>query len=214
MAVIAPTITVTSDEAYKQKVVQLHEFAERVHIDITDDKFTPHPLVTEAQAWWPTEWQVDMHMMVKEPSKHLDAVIKIHPSLVIFHAEVEEDLAPVIKKLHNSGIKAGVALLKPTYPATASKYIETVDHVMIFSGDLGYQGGKASLLQLEKVHLVKAINGAVEIGWDGGANVDNVFSMASAGVDVINVGGAIERASDPVAMYKLLVETANKHGVV
>ena len=210
MAIISPTVLVEDAESYKQKVVQLHEFAERVQIDITDGQFAPTVTIDESQVWWPTEWQTDLHMMVKEPSKHLDTLIKLRPHLVIFHAEVEEDLLPAFKKLRDNDIKAGVALLKPTYPASVSQYIEQVDHVMIFSGDLGRQGGKASLLQLEKVHLIKNINGGVEIGWDGGANLDNVFSMASAGVDVINIGGAIE----PATMYKLLVEAANKHGVV
>ncbi|GHU09342.1 hypothetical protein FACS189431_7250 [Alphaproteobacteria bacterium] len=214
MAIIAPTILVENPEAYKEKVVQLHEFAERVQIDITDGEFAPSNTISETQVWWPTEWQADLHMMVKEPSQHLDALIKIHPNLVIFHVEVEEDLLPTLKKLKDNDIQTGVALLRPTFPASASQYIEVVDHVMIFSGDLGHQGGKASLLQLEKVHLIKAINQEVEIGWDGGANLDNVFNIASAGVDVINVGGAIERASDPAAMYNTLLETANKHGVV
>jgi ribulose-phosphate 3-epimerase len=214
VAVIAPTILVEDVESYKAKVVQLHEFAERVQVDITDGEFATANTIDESQVWWPTEWQTDLHMMVKEPSKHIDTLIKLSPNLVIFHAEVEEDLLPTIKKLKNAGIGAGVALLKPTFPASVSKYIKAADHVMIFSGDLGHQGGKASLLQLEKVHLIKNINPDTEIGWDGGANLDNVFNMASAGVDVINVGGAIERASDPAAMYRSLVETANKHGVV
>ncbi|MDR0591217.1 MAG: hypothetical protein LBG75_01500 [Candidatus Nomurabacteria bacterium] len=214
MAVIAPTILVESAEAYKEKVVRLHEFAERVQVDIADGEFAPVKTIDESQVWWPTEWQTDVHMMVKEPSKHIDALLKIKPSLVIFHAEVEEDLLPTIKKLQDGGIKAGIAILKPTFPANYSNYIEQVDHVMIFSGDLGHQGGHASLLQLEKVHLIRNINQAVEIGWDGGARIDNVFNIASAGVDVINIGSAIDGASDPAAVYKALVETANKRGVV
>jgi ribulose-phosphate 3-epimerase len=58
---------------------------------------------------------------------------------------------------------------------------------------------------LAKVGKVKAINPNVEIGWDGGANVDNVRLLADGGIDVINVGGAIQRSEDPEEAYATLI---------
>ena len=83
--------------------------------------------------------------------------------------------------------------------------IESADHVLIFSGDLGHFGGHADLAMLRKVADVKAIHPGVEIGWDGGANADNVAELAAGGIDVINVGGAIQRADDPQSAYDTLV---------
>ena len=56
---------------------------------------------------------------------------------------------------------------------------------MIFSGELGRFGGTASLMQLEKIRLIKAINPSVEIGWDGGVAVDNAYSLVQGGVNVL-----------------------------
>ena len=136
------------------------------------------------------------------------------PATVIFHAETGEDLTPVIAKLKQAGIKAGIALLKPTVPSTVQPYIESADHVLVFSGDLGHYGGTASLMQLEKVRLIRTIHPEVEVGWDGGANAENAFSLAQGGVDVINCGGAINKAADPAGAYKQLVDEINKHAVI
>ncbi len=54
-----------------------------------------------------------------------------------------------------------------------------------FSGDLGHYGGKASLMQLEKVRLIRSIHPEVEIGWDGGASMENILSLAQGGMSVI-----------------------------
>ena len=134
--------------------------------------------------------------------------------MVIFHAEASEDLLPHFAALKQAGIKAGVALLKTTVPATVQAYITEADHVLIFSGDLGKHGGIASMMQLEKVRLVKKIKPHVEIGWDGGVTVANAYTLTQGGVEVLNVGGEIANSENPVDTYNRLVKEINKHGVI
>ncbi|HEU4830956.1 MAG TPA: hypothetical protein VFS65_02160, partial [Candidatus Saccharimonadales bacterium] len=92
--------------------------------------------------------------------------------------------------------------------------IKAADHVMVFSGDLGHYGGTASLMQLEKVRLIKAINLEVEVGWDGGVSVENAFTLTQGGVDVLNTGGALAKTNDPASVYATLVQEINKQGVI
>ncbi|QQS22192.1 hypothetical protein IPM09_01455 [Candidatus Saccharibacteria bacterium] len=214
MPVIVPAILCETEDDYKATVERLHSFAQRVHIDLTDGEFAPTFTVGVNQIWWPQEWTVDVHAMVARPSQYVDALIQLKPATVIFHAEASEDLTPILAKLKQVGIKAGVALLKPTVPSIVQPYIEAADHVLVFSGDLGHYGGTASLMQLEKVRLIRNIHPEVEVGWDGGANAENAFSLAQGGVDVINCGGAINKAQDPAVAYKQLVDEINKHAVI
>lgn len=214
MSVIAPSIMAETAEDYKAAVERIHPFAQRVHIDISDGEFAPTFLLGEAQIWWPKEWTVDLHAMVARPAEHLQALIALKPNLITFHVETGIDLLPIIGQIKQAGIKAGIALLKPTVPSTVSAMIQAADHVMIFSGDLGHYGGSASLMQLEKVRLVKAINPNVEIGWDGGVSPDNAYTLTQGGVDVLNTGGAIAKATDPGLAYATLVKEINKHGVI
>ena len=134
--------------------------------------------------------------------------------MIIIHAEATGDVKTALMQIRQAGIMAGLALLKPTVPRTVEELIKIADHVMIFSGELGRFGGTASLMQLEKIRLVKAINPSVEIGWDGGVSIDNAYSLVQGGVNVLNVGGVIQKSSDPRTIFSRLQQEINKTSVL
>lgn len=211
---IVPTITTDNKQDYRAQVERINVFTRRVQIDVTDGVFAPSQLLDITNIWWPKNWEADLHLMVARPSDHLDTVLKLSPSLCILHAEASEDLLPTFEILKNAGIKTGVALLPSTYPGNVKPYIDAADHVLIFAGQLGFQGGQADLMQMEKIPLVRNMKPDVEIGWDGGANITNVRALAHADLDVINVGSAISTASDPGVVFQELVAEIDKNGVV
>lgn len=214
-AAIVPTATVSTSEDYKATLERIHQFgATHIHVDISDGVFAPVELLGADKIWWPQGWTVDVHAMVSQPSLYYQQLIALKPSLITFHAEVNEDLLPIMQQIKQVGIKAGIALLKPTVPSDVAPLIEASDHVMIFSGELGKYGGTASMMQLEKVRLIKNINASVEIGWDGGVSIENAFSLSQGGVDTLNTGGAIHNATDPKVAYEALVNEVNKQGVL
>lgn len=213
-SVIAPSITVETDVQYKESVDRILPFGQRVHIDISDGEFAPVFLVGPEKLWWPREWTIDIHAMVMHPDDYVDKLISLKPNLITFHAETGVDLIPIMQKIKKFGIKAGIALLKPTVPSTIAAAIKEADHVLVFSGDLGHYGGVASLMQLEKIRLIKNINPNVEIGWDGGISVDNAFTLSQGGVNVLNIGGTLAKADDPASVYATLVKEINKQGVI
>lgn len=214
MSEIAPAVLAENADLYKEKLQRIHEFAKRIHIDISDGEFAPTFTVTEDKLWWAQGWVVDIHAMVARPSEHVRKLVDLKPNLIIFHAEVAEDLLPTFQYIQQNGVKAGIALQRSTVPETVRPLIEAADHVMIFSGDLGNYGGTASLMQLEKVRLIKSIKQDSEIGWDGGVTVDNAFSLSQGGVDVLNVGATIAKSNDPNTTYAALVNEINKKGVI
>lgn len=213
-AVIAPALLAENAEQYKEQVDRITGFAERVHIDITDGEFAPSVTVGIHELWAPQGWQIDIHAMVKNVAEWVPKLIALRPHMIILHAEAEGDVAAVMTQIKQAGIKVGLALLKPTVPRTVEALIKQADHVLIFSGNLGHFGGSASMMQLEKVRLVKAINPAVDIGWDGGVTVDNAYSLVQGGVNVLNVGGAIHKAGDPRATFAKLQQEIAKTGVL
>lgn len=211
---ITPTILTDSSEEYQAAVVAINNFASHVQIDITDGEFAPTRTIDLDHLFWPDSWRVDIHMMVKNPSRYVDKLILMKPDLVIFHAEVDEDLKPTFDKMRQAGIRIGLALLRQTVPEHKTELITLADHVLIFAGDLGRMGGQANLLQIQKVRLIRAINPSVEIGWDGGANIDNLAMLIQSGINVVNVGSAISLAADPAEAYKAMVELANRDGMI
>lgn len=213
-SVIAPAILAENAQQYKDQVDRITGFAERVHIDLTDGEFAPTFTVSIPELWAPEGWTIDIHAMVNKLDEYVPKLIALRPHLIIIHAEAEGDVLGALKEIKRSGIMAGLALLRPTVPQTVEELIKEAEHVLIFSGELGKFGGTASLMQLEKIRLVKMINPNVEIGWDGGVMVDNAYSLVQGGVNVLNVGGTIQKATDPPAMFAKLQQEISKTGVL
>lgn len=204
MSVICPTIIAHTPDEFARQSQNITPFAERVQIDITDGDFASPATINLNQVYYPDNWTVDLHLMLREPAKWIEAVVSLDPNLVIIHAEADGDLAGVMGHLRKFGIKVGVALLPETPVDSVKELILAADHVLVFAGSLGQQGGVADLSQLNKVPQIKNINPDIEIGWDGGANLDNIQQIATGGVDLINVGSAIQAANDPTKAYQKL----------
>ncbi|MBR3256976.1 hypothetical protein IKG02_01650 [Candidatus Saccharibacteria bacterium] len=215
MAEIVPAILTADKNAYRKQYELYSSFAKRIQLDICDGIFTQTQTMDVSNAWREANWaKLDLHMMVMDPSNYLPIIPKIAPSLVIFHAETNENLLPIFRQLKQLNIRTGVAILKQTYPGKISAYLKEVDHCLIFAGSLGQQGGKADMLQIEKVPIIRAINPNLEIGWDGGANMSNVRALAHSDIDIINVGSALSKSPDPKKTFTELSEEIEKRGVV
>lgn len=208
---ICPTIDAEDLVTYRKQVERIVSFAHRVHIDLGDGSFTPNKLVPIDEVWWPGGMRADLHVMYMRPFEHLASLIALGPQLIVVHAEADGDFMGFVKQVHEHGIEAGVALLQQTPVDTIMPALERIDHVLIFSGNLGHQGGsQADLKLLDKVKAVKEAYPNIEISWDGGVNEQNIEQIVAAGVKVVNVGGFLQDADDPFRAYELL---KGAHGV-
>ena len=149
--------------------------------------------------------QADLHVMFKDPTAHLESIIPLNPRLVIVQSDAEGDLAAFAGALHQAGIQFGIALMPTSKVSSLRPLLAALDHVLIFSGNLGHFGGQADLGLLEKVTEIKELNEKLTIGWDGGINDENVGKLVAGGVDVLNVGGFIQRSEDAHRAYDALV---------
>lgn len=218
MAIICPTIMPTSDspEAFTEMMQKLGVLAPRLQIDLMDGQFAPHHNTIPDHVWWPEGKKADIHLMYLHPEEAVRELLLKRPHMIIIHAEAHGDLPEVMREIQEAGVKAGVALLRTTSPDDAQELIEIADHVLIFGGELGGDG-VAELAALDKVSQIRKIkdnlfddeDARIEIGWDGGANKDNVVLLAGSGIDVINVGGALRHAEDVAGMYHKLVALAD-----
>lgn len=204
MSVVVPALLAGNKEELVQLETRVQPFVKRVHVDLMDGEFTTRTGIAPQDLVWPEGWEVDLHVMYKQPQAQLGVLTKLKPSLIIVHAEAEGNLLEIIQAVQAAGIKAGVSLMRSTVPADINDIILAADHALIFSGNLGEYGGTANMLQLEKVRLIRAIKPDIEIGWDGGANVTNAYTLSLGGVDVVNVGSALASATNPAEVYRRL----------
>lgn len=201
---ICPTVTTDNPATYRLQIEQTLGYAHRLHIDLSDGIFTNNKLIDIDEVWWPGGVLADLHVMYADPFEHTAAMVALRPQLIIVHAEADGDFEAFAHELHRHGIQTGVALLPNTPASALVGALDLIDHVLVFSGNLGHFGGQANLALLDKVREVKRLKPTLEVGWDGGVNDQNARELAEAGVEVLNVGGFLHGAQDPTAAYDLL----------
>ncbi len=204
MAVICPAVLATNPKSYNKQLVEVATFADRLHLDVMDGQFAPTRSPELGDVVLPTDKVIDFHVMYEDPLEILDELIACKPHLVIVHAEAQGSFATIAQKLHDHGIKAGVALLAKTPIDTIQPALELIDHVLVFSGELGKFGGEADLKLADKAEWCKEMKPGIEVGWDGGVDDINARELVEAGVDVLNVGGFIQKAKNPKESYQRL----------
>ncbi|HZM63654.1 MAG TPA: hypothetical protein VFB59_00820 [Candidatus Saccharimonadales bacterium] len=201
---VCPTITARSAHEYREQMERVAPFATRVHIDVADGVFTPVKLAPLKDVWWPHGVHADLHVMFQKPFDYIKEYIRLAPKMVVIHAEAEGQFMPFAKAMHDHHIKVGVALKPHTQVEAIEGALDVVDHVLIFSGNLGHFGGQANTHLLTKVLLLRKLKPGLEVGWDGGINNQNANVLAAGGVNVLNVGGFIHHAHDPRNAYETL----------
>jgi ribulose-phosphate 3-epimerase len=210
--VICPAILAGDKEAYRKQIKNVAHTAHRIQIDLTDGIFASHKTIGPEDAWWPVGFKADFHLMFNDPMPAIRTILRHKPHTVIIHAEAEGSFRQVVESCRHHGVRVGVALLPKTSPHTIFSALEHINHVLIFSGDLGRFGGQADLRLLDKVQELKQRKPELEIGWDGGVNAQNVAQLVFGGVDVLNVGGYIQGSDDPERAFHALERIAEETG--
>ncbi len=212
MPIICPSILADSKEKYHQQMEKVAHFAQRIQIDLTDGEFAASTTVKPDEAWWPVGVKADFHLMYRRPDEAIETILEHKPNMIIVQAEADGNFMSFAEICHRHGVKIGVALLQSTSAESIQESLSKIDHVLIFSGDLGNYGGHANFDLLGKVQVLKQHNPELEIGWDGGVNDQNISHLATGGVDVFNVGGFIQDSPDPEHAYKILERIADETG--
>jgi ribulose-phosphate 3-epimerase len=197
MAVVCPAILADSPQNYRSQMDKVGHFAERIQIDLTDGEFASSRTVGPEDAWWPVGVMADFHLMYRRPDRAIQTILQHQPHMIIVHAEADGQFASFAQTCHQHGVKIGVAVLPKTPIESILEALHAIDHVLIFSGDLGHFGGHANLDMLSRVHLIKQHRPDMEVGWDGGINEQNISRLATGGVDVLNVGGKKQKNTHP-----------------
>ena len=206
MSVICPTVTAFNATEYSEQLKRIAPFAKRVHIDLMDGQFAPSRSPSFNEIRMPHDLEVDIHLMYQEPMAVLEQLIRMRPHMVVIHNEASVHHMHFTAELHKHGINVGLAILQETPIEWAYQIMHSFDHVLVFSGHLGYHGGQADLGLLDKVRKIQEHHPDAEIGWDGGINADNARQLIQAGVEVLNVGGFIQKSDNPSAAYATLIE--------
>ena len=181
---------------------QVHEIEEAgapyLHLDVMDGAFVPSisfgmPVLKSLRKV--TNMTFDVHMMVQDPQRYVEALAKSGADMMTIHAEACHCIADTIQKIHDHNMKCGIAINPDTPISAVESYLQDADMILVMSVQPGFGGQKlipATLDKITALHRLRQENGwkyLIEV--DGGVNADTLESVARTGVDIAVAGTAV-----------------------
>jgi ribulose-phosphate 3-epimerase len=177
--------------------------ADMLHLDIMDGHFVPNmtigPAIVESIRKI-TSLPLDVHLMIEEPDKYLEDFIKAGADYLTVHYEASVHIHRTVQYIKERGVKAGVSL-NPATPVWSLEHIlPDMDFALLMSVNPGFGGQEFIPETINKIKTLKRLLGEKSlpalIEVDGGINLKNVASVASAGADILVMGSAFFHSGD------------------
>ncbi|GAB4332982.1 MAG: ribulose-phosphate 3-epimerase [Phototrophicales bacterium] len=204
---IAPSILAADFTQLGEQVRQVTELGvSYIHIDVMDGRFVPNitmgPLVVEAVRRV-TELPLDVHLMIVEPDRHIEAFAQAGADIITVHLEADANLHRTLHRIRELGCKAGVAINPHTPSHALQTIIHYVDLVNVMTVNPGFGGQKFIPGMMSKVAEIRAMigdaNRAIDLEVDGGINPQTAMTAAQAGANILVVGSAIFQHPDGIS---------------
>ena len=202
---IAPSI-LSADFARLADAVATVEAAgaDQIHVDVMDGHFVPNitigPPVVAALSRV-TRLPLDVHLMITDPDRYLEAFASAGASIITVHTEAVTHLHRTLSRIRQLGARAGVAI----NPATPLDHVQEVagdfDVLLIMSVNPGFGGQSFIPRSVAKVAAAKAMlaaaGSAADIEVDGGVDLTNAATLAGAGATMLVAGASIFGTANP-----------------
>ncbi|MGC8864376.1 MAG: ribulose-phosphate 3-epimerase [Bacteroidales bacterium] len=212
MPLIAPSILTTDFTRLGETIELLNQSeADWIHLDIMDGRFVPNitfgfPVIRSIRP--KTRKPLDVHLMIVEPEKYLEAFRDAGADLLSVHAEACVHLHRTIYAIKQLGMQAGVVLNPHSPLALIENVLNDVDFVLLMSVNPGFGGQRFIAHTFQKIKKLKLMlqeagsQALIEI--DGGVNFDNAGPLIEAGADVLVAGNTIFAHDAPIEAIRML----------
>lgn len=189
--------------------------ADLVHVDVMDGHFVPNitigpPVVRAVKR--ATSLPLDVHLMISDPDRYLEAFVDAGASMLSVHVEVLPHLHRTLGAIKALGAKAGV-VLNPSTPVSAiGEVAADVDYVLVMSVNPGFGGQSFIPASVDKIRRVRALLDSVgnvaPVEVDGGVDLRTIASVVKAGASILVAGQAVFGGGDAAGAVRALREAA------
>ena len=205
MKIIAPSM-LSSDFGRLIDEIELinKSNADWFHLDVMDGVFVPNitfgsPVLDIFKNY--AKKPLDIHLMIVNPENYIDKFSSYNPDIITIHMEAVKDISPVLKKIKNLNIKAGLAINPDTPIKHLEPYINEIDMVCLMGVFPGFSGqkfiNKTNSRLIDLKNLIESKKSKVLIQIDGGVDLSNVKELSRLGADILVSGSCIFKSKNP-----------------
>lgn len=186
-----------------------------IHFDVMDGVFVPNISygipVLEQVSKVSRFMELDVHLMITDPLKYIDAFDKAGADLITFHLESASDPTETIKALEKSDCAYGIAI-KPNTPAEAVfPYInDSLTMILVMTVEPGF-GGQKFMDMSEKIRKIRAYAdsiGCYELNIEVDGGIDDITApiVKKAGANFLVSGSYLFKSDDIADAVRKLKE--------
>lgn len=170
-----------------------------IHIDVMDGHFVPNitigPAVTAAIRRV-TALPLDVHLMIEEPDRYLEAFAEAGADSLTVHLETLPHLHRTLQRIRELGARAGVAINPATPVEAVADVLSQIDLLLVMTVNPGFGGQRyieGSELRVARARQMLEAAGAthVDLQVDGGIDPTTIGPVVRAGADVVVAGSAV-----------------------
>jgi ribulose-phosphate 3-epimerase len=179
-----------------------------IHVDVMDGRFVPNltigPVVVEAVRR-ATKKPLDVHLMIVEPERLVEAFAEAGADHLLVHAEPSATihLHRTLGQIRDLGKMAGVVLNPATPIAQIEHVVDLCDIVLIMTVNPGFGGQSFLPTMLKKIEDLRGFcdthgfDPVIEV--DGGMSGKTAWRAIDAGATAIVAGSAVFGTKDYAA---------------
>jgi len=191
--------------------------ADFFHIDVMDGSFVPNITIGPGVIKSIRKLTVVpfiTHLMIDHPERMVESFAEAGSDFITVHVEAKGDVDEAIKRIRQSGKKAGIALNPPTSFSKVERYLPIVDIILVMTVNPGWSGQKfipeaaKKIAEARKVIDEEELSTLIEV--DGGINQDTGKVCVEHGVDILAAGSYIFSAPDRKTQAALIRISTSK----
>lgn len=173
-----------------------------LHFDVMDGQFVDNisfglPVLEKLSKY--TDIFKDVHLMISNPLKYIDAFVRAGSDMITFHYESDSDPDMTIDAIKKAGVKCGISVKPGTPVEEIYRYLDRTDMVLIMTVEPGFGGQGFIPETADKIRTLRKYmndNGLdTDIQVDGGINDKTVSIVKDAGANVLVSGSYLFNAA-------------------